>query len=248
MLIRVQDVRKSYPMGDTEVKALRGVSLSVQRGEYVAVMGPSGSGKSTLMHLIGCLDRPSSGHYWLDGTAVEGLDDESLSELRNRKVSFVFQSFNLISQLSVLENVEVPLIYRGTERVEREERAAEVLASVGLGHRRNHRPNELSGGECQRVAIARALVTQPDLILADEPTGNLDTRTGDEVMDILGELNDDGTTVLMVTHDIVKAKYARRLVQMSDGRIERELEGEEKDQMIRQFESVTSARPDLATL
>ena len=167
MLIEVQDVTKTYIMGDSEVHALCGVSLGVEHGEYVAVMGPSGSGKSTLMHLIGCLDRPSTGHYTLDGTPVEDLDDLALSALRNRKISFVFQSFNLISQLSVAENVEVPLIYRGTPREEREQLAAQKLASVGLAHRRNHRPNELSGGECQRVAIARALVSDPDIVLAD---------------------------------------------------------------------------------
>lgn len=240
MLIEVQDVTKTYIMGDSEVHALCGVSLGVEHGEYVAVMGPSGSGKSTLMHLIGCLDRPSTGHYTLDGTPVEDLDDVALSALRNRKISFVFQSFNLISQLSVAENVEVPLIYRGTPREEREQLAAQKLASVGLAHRRNHRPNELSGGECQRVAIARALVSDPDIVLADEPTGNLDTKTGEEVMAILAELNDSGTTIVMVTHDIVKAKHAKRLVQMSDGKIDRQLVGEEKDRIINQFEAMTA--------
>lgn len=241
MLIRLEDMTKTYRMGETEVRALRGVSLSVERGEYAAIMGASGSGKSTLMHLIGCLDRPSTGHYWLDGIPVEELDDEKLSALRNRKISFVFQSFNLISQLSVAENVEVPLIYRGTEKNQRVAMAAQVLASVGLADRRNHRPNELSGGECQRVAIARALVTEPDLILADEPTGNLDTRTGDEVMEILGGLNDSGTTIVMVTHDVIKAKCAKRIIQMSDGRVERELKGEEMLQFIGQFEALAAA-------
>jgi len=228
-------------MGQSEVRALRGVSLSIERGEYVAIMGPSGSGKSTLMHLLGCLDQPSTGNYWLDGTDVKKLDDEKLSALRNRKISFVFQSFNLISQLSVAENVEVPLIYRGVERNQRIQMAARVLASVGLEDRRNHRPNELSGGECQRVAIARALVTEPDLILADEPTGNLDTRTGEEVMSILGALNEAGTTVVMVTHDVLKSKYTKRLIMMSDGVIDHQLEGADKDRYIAQFESMVNS-------
>ena len=241
MLIRVEDITKTYMMGESAVRALRGVSVSIDRGEYVAIMGPSGSGKSTLMHLIGCLDRPSTGNYWLDGTAVRDLDDERLSALRNRKISFVFQSFNLISQLSVAENVEVPLIYRGTEKNQRTEMAARVLGSVGLADRRNHRPNELSGGECQRVAIARALVTEPDLILADEPTGNLDTRTGEEVMNILGSLNEAGTTIVMVTHDVLKAKYTERLIMMSDGKVDRQLVGAEKDHYIEQFEAMVAA-------
>ena len=241
MLIRVEDITKTYRMGESEVRALRGVSVSIDRGEYVAVMGPSGSGKSTLMHLIGCLDRPTTGSYWLDGTPVGDLDDERLSALRNRKISFVFQAFNLISQLSVAENVEVPLIYRGTEKNRRAEMAASVLASVGLADRRNHRPNELSGGECQRVAIARALVTKPDIILADEPTGNLDSRTGEEVMDILGALNDAGTTIVMVTHDVLKAKYTKRLIMMSDGKVDRELVGADKDRYIERFEAMVAA-------
>jgi putative ABC transport system ATP-binding protein len=239
MLIRVEDLTKRYWMGGTEVQALSGVSLTVERGEYLAVMGASGSGKSTLMHLIGCLDRPTTGRYWLDGTPVEGLTDEQLSALRNRKISFVFQSFNLIPQLSVIENVAVPLIYRGIERSEREAMADRVLASVGLAPRRGHRPNELSGGECQRVAIARALVTQPDIILADEPTGNLDSRTGDEVMEILTRLNEEGTTVLMVTHDVFRAQCARRVIQMQDGKITNQLVGAEIGRMLRQFEAVT---------
>jgi len=241
MLIRVEDITKTYKMGESEVRALRGVSISIERGEYLAIMGPSGSGKSTLMHLLGCLDHPSTGHYWLDGTDVRDLDDEKLSALRNQKISFVFQAFNLISQLSVAENVEVPLIYRGIEKNQRIEMAARVLASVGLADRRNHRPNELSGGECQRVAIARALVTEPDLILADEPTGNLDTRTGEEVMNILGVLNDAGTTVVMVTHDALKSKYTKRLVMMSDGKIDHQLVGDEKDRYIAQLEAMVHA-------
>ena len=227
-LILLEDVHRSYPMGHGEVRALRGVSLRVERGEYVALMGPSGSGKSTLLQLIGCLDRPSRGRYRLDGTAVDDLGDEALSRLRNRKIGFVFQAFFLIPQLSVAENVELPLVYQGVERPQREARAAQVLASVGLGERRSHRPRELSGGECQRVAIARALVSSPDLILADEPTGNLDSRTGEEIMDLLGGLNDQGVTVVLVTHDVAKARRARRVILMQDGEISRELVGAER--------------------
>ncbi len=227
MLFEVKDLQRTYKMGDTLVHALRGVSFEVDRGEFVAIMGPSGSGKSTLMHLLGCLDRPSVGSYALDGTLVENLDDVELSRLRNRKVGFVFQAFNLIAQLTVLENIEVPLIYMGIERAERHERSQAVLEAVGLGHRGNHRPNELSGGENQRVAIARALVTKPDVIFADEPTGNLDTKTGREIMQILKDLNERGTTIILVTHELDKAKWARRLIHMQDGKVLRELNGEE---------------------
>jgi putative ABC transport system ATP-binding protein len=239
VLIELDDVHKSYRMGATEVEALAGVTLAIDRGEYVAIMGPSGSGKSTLMQLVGCLDTPTSGHYRLDGTAVDSLDDEELSALRNRKISFVFQAFNLIPQLTVLENVALPLVYRDTPRAEGEELAAKVLASVGLDQRREHRPNELSGGECQRVAIARALITEPEVILADEPTGNLDTRTGEEVMEILAGLHERGTTILMVTHDPSKAKRASRLVQMQDGQVRRQLVGAEKDRVVQQFAAAT---------
>jgi putative ABC transport system ATP-binding protein len=224
-LIRLEDVCRTYAMGGTQLHALRGVSLSIERGDYMAVMGPSGSGKSTLMHIAGCLDRPSSGRCRIDGTWVEELPDEELSRVRNRKMGFVFQSFFLISQLSVQENVEVPLVYAGVDREQRSELARKVLGRVGLGARLGHRPNELSGGECQRVAIARALVTRPDLLLADEPTGNLDRRTGEEITGILEELHADGVTVVVVTHDVTKARRARRVIQMQDGRIQRELRG-----------------------
>jgi putative ABC transport system ATP-binding protein len=237
-LIDVEEVRKAYAMGETRVEALTGVSLRIDRGEYVAIMGPSGSGKSTLLQLLGCLDTPTSGHYRLDGTAVDTLDDDELSALRNRKIAFVFQSFNLIPQLTVLENVALPLFYRDTPRAEAESRAERTLASVGLAQRTRHRPSELSGGECQRVAIARALVTDPEVILADEPTGNLDSRTGQEVMEILGELNRHGTTIVMVTHDPSKAKQAERLIQMRDGRVRRELRGASKDRVVHQFEAI----------
>ena len=241
-LIRLEDVHRSYPMGHGEVRALRGVSLRVERGEYVALMGPSGSGKSTLLQLIGCLDRPSRGRYRLDGTAVDDLGDEALSRLRNRKIGFVFQAFFLIPQLSVAENVELPLVYQGVERPQREARAAQVLASVGLGERRSHRPRELSGGECQRVAIARALVTRPDLLLADEPTGNLDRRTGEEITGILEQLHAEGVTVVVVTHDVTKARRAQRVIQMQDGRIERELRGTELEELVDALEAAAGRR------
>jgi putative ABC transport system ATP-binding protein len=240
-LIELEDVRKSYRMGDTDVDALAGVTLSIDRGEYLAIMGPSGSGKSTLMQLVGCLDTPSAGSYRLDGTSVDRLDDEELSALRNRKIAFVFQAFNLIPTLTVLENVALPLSYRNTPRAEAAQRAAGMLESLGLADRHKHRPNELSGGECQRVAIARALVTEPEVILADEPTGNLDTRTGEEVMEILGGLHDSGTTIVIVTHDPSKARRAQRLVQMQDGRIRRELSGEQMDRVTQPFAAATAA-------
>ncbi len=241
MLVEVKDLARTYVMGDSEVQALRGVSLGVDRGEFVAIMGSSGSGKSTLMHLLGCLDRPTSGTYALDGTPVEKLSDVELSRLRNRKIGFVFQSFNLIPQLSVIENIEVPLIYMEIERARRPELCKEVLDAVGLSHRGDHRPNELSGGENQRVAIARALVTKSEIILADEPTGNLDSKTGAEIMEILQGLNERGTTIILVTHEIEKAKWARRLVQMKDGRILREFTSTEKAQLVDLFQSMPTA-------
>ena len=241
-LIRLEDVYRTYPMGRTTLQALRGVCLSVERGEYLAVIGPSGSGKSTLMHIAGCLDRPSSGRCWIDGTPVEDLPDEALSRLRNRKMGFVFQSFFLIPQLSVQENVEVPLVYAGVGREQRSALAREVLGRVGLAGRLDHRPNELSGGECQRVAIARALVTRPDLLLADEPTGNLDRRTGEEITEILEQLHAEGVTVVVVTHDVSKARRAQRVIQMQDGRIERELRGGELDGLVDVFERAAARR------
>lgn len=241
MLVEIKDLTKTYVLGKTDVRALRGVSLTVERGDYVAIMGPSGSGKSTLMHLLGCLDRPTAGSYALDGTPVENLSDRELSHLRNRKVGFVFQSFNLIHQLTVLENVEVPLIYMGMERLARQSRSKELLEAVGLGHRCAHHPNELSGGENQRVAIARALVTNPDVILADEPTGNLDTKTGHEIMEILQGLNTSGATIVLVTHEMAKAKWARRLIHMQDGQILRELQGQEIMQLSDLFQGMPEA-------
>ena len=219
MLIRAHDLRRTYRLGPTEVHALRGVDLAVAQGEFVAIMGASGSGKSTLLHLLGCLDRPSAGAYRLDGTAVESLSDAELSRLRNQRIGFVFQAFNLILQHNVLENVELPLIYGGIGRTVRHKRSLEILQQVGLGKKIHHRPTELSGGEVQRVAVARALAVEPLLLLADEPTGNLDTQTGEGIMKLFADLNYRGTTILMVTHNRDVAAYADRLIEMRDGRI-----------------------------
>ena len=220
-LIEIRDITKTYRMGgDIEVHALRGVSLQVDEGELLSIMGPSGSGKSTLMNVLGCLDQPTSGEYYLDGVAVKALNDDALAEIRNRKIGFVFQTFNLLSRTTALQNVELPLIYRGASGRERRRRATEALGMVGLGDRIGHRPNELSGGEQQRVAIARALATQPDIILADEPTGNLDSRSGAELVAIFQRLNHEmGITVIFVTHDPDIAAHTRRIVRLLDGRV-----------------------------
>ncbi len=220
-VIQVREITKIYRMGAVEVPALRGVSFDVTRGELIAIMGPSGSGKSTLMNILGCLDRPTAGEYLLDGQLVSQLNDDQLAGIRNRKVGFVFQSFNLLPRMTALANVELPLRYAGMLSGTRE-KAQAALEAVGLGDRLMHKPNELSGGQQQRVAIARALVNNPAIILADEPTGNLDTRSGQEIMGLLVTLNrDQGTTIVLVTHDPEIAAYAERVIHIRDGQIER---------------------------
>src|SRR5438128_1177132 len=218
-LLRLTDVHKTYRTGEMEVPAVRGVSLEIKRGEFVALMGASGSGKSTLMNILGCLDRPTSGHYVLDGADVSGLDRDRLSDIRNRKIGFVFQNFNLLPRTSARENVELPLVYSAQHLTSAQlrEKADRVLASVGLGGREDHHPSQLSGGQQQRVAIARALINDPEVVLADEPTGNLDSRTSVEIMAIFQQLNERGITVIMVTHEQDIAAYARRNVVMRDG-------------------------------
>jgi putative ABC transport system ATP-binding protein len=218
-LIDIRNVTKTYGAGETAVHALRGVSLRVEAGEYVAVMGSSGSGKSTLMNILGCLDVPTRGEYWLDGTNVAGLSEDQQALVRGRKIGFIFQSFNLIPRTSAIANVELPLTYAHLRRSERRQRARRALELVGLSDREDHRPNELSGGQQQRVAIARALATGPRILLADEPTGNLDAHSTDEVLGMFDELNAEGRTVVVITHETEVAHHARRLVQFSDGRI-----------------------------
>jgi putative ABC transport system ATP-binding protein len=218
-LIAIRDVHKVYRIGDQEVRALDGVDLDISRGEYLAIMGASGSGKSTLMNLIGCLDTPTSGHYRLAGTVVEELSDEELAKIRNREIGFVFQTFHLLPRTSALRNVELPLIYARMPRGERHRRAREALEQVGLGNRMEHSPNELSGGQRQRVAIARAVVNGPSILLADEPTGNLDSTTSAEIMDIFDRIHAAGNTVILVTHEEDIAAHAQRVVRMRDGKV-----------------------------
>jgi putative ABC transport system ATP-binding protein len=219
-LIDVRDLSRSYTMGDETVHALRDVTLTIQRNEYVAIMGPSGSGKSTLMNVLGCLDTPSSGEYYLNGINVGEMSDDELAEIRNHEIGFVFQTFNLLPRATALKNVELPLVYSGIPTGERSAQAEKALHRVGLESRMQHRPNELSGGQRQRVAIARALVTNPSIIFADEPTGNLDTKTGQEIMALFAELWKAGNTVILVTHEEDVARHARRIIRMRDGRIE----------------------------
>jgi putative ABC transport system ATP-binding protein len=228
-LIRTENLAKHYRLGDTDVPALRGVSLEIARGAFVAVMGPSGSGKSTFMNLLGCLDLPSDGHYWLDGEEISRLSDDALSALRNRRIGFVFQHFNLLPRTSALDNVALPLLYRGMTATARHAHAAQRLRQVGLGERLDHHPAQLSGGQQQRVAIARALVGDPALVLADEPTGALDSRTGVEIMALLQQLNREGITVLVVTHERDIAAYADRIIHFRDGRVVDDLVNARRD-------------------
>jgi len=222
MTIALANIIKTYQMGDTVVAALAGVSLDIREGEFTAIMGPSGSGKSTLMNILGCLDRPTSGSYLLDGQEVSTLTDDELALTRNKKIGFVFQNFNLLPRISAIENVALPLVYAGIAAKERHERSAAALASVGLEQRMEHLPNELSGGQRQRVAIARALVNEPSIIMADEPTGALDTKSGDEVMDIFKTLNSYGRTIILVTHEPDIAAHAKRVIHVRDGLIVRD--------------------------
>ncbi len=221
-LIETRDLWRSYVMGDEEIHALRGVSIAIERGEYVAIMGPSGSGKSTLMNLIGCLDTPSKGTYLLNGKEVSLMNDNELARIRNEEIGFVFQTFNLLPRASALHNVELPLVYAGISKQERLERARSALDRVELTHRMNHRPNELSGGQRQRVAIARALVNNPSILLADEPTGNLDSKTGVEIMALFARLHAAGNTIIVVTHEADIAAYAHRVVSIRDGQVEKD--------------------------
>ncbi|MDQ2867014.1 MAG: ABC transporter ATP-binding protein [Verrucomicrobiota bacterium] len=220
VVIDIENITKNYVMGEETVHALRGVSLQIRRNEYLAIMGPSGSGKSTLMNMLGCLDTPSSGRYEFNGKNVAEMNDDELAAIRNREIGFVFQTFNLLPRSNSLRNVELPLIYAGLDPETREERAAQALTDVGLGDRLHHKPNELSGGQRQRVAIARALVNRPSIILADEPTGNLDSKTGEEIMALLENLYERGNTIILVTHERDIAEHARRTVHLRDGVIE----------------------------
>ncbi len=227
VLIKLQDIGKRYVIGSEEIFALRGVDLEIYKGEFVALMGPSGSGKSTLMNILGCLDTPTKGSYILNGTDVSNLNDNELAEIRNKEIGFVFQTFNLLPRSSSLENVALPLVYAGIAKEARTTRAIETLESVGLGNRMYHKPNELSGGQRQRVAVARALVNNPAIILADEPTGNLDTKTSIEIMGLIEEIHQKGNTIILVTHEEDIAKHAHRIVRMRDGAIESDVQNKE---------------------
>ena len=243
--VRLDDVRKTYQTGEVEVQAVRGVSIEIGRGEFVALMGSSGSGKSTLMNIIGCLDRPTAGRYFLDGEDVSSLSRDALADVRNRKLGFVFQNFNLLARTSALENVELPLLYSNVAltSVQLREKAEEVLAAVGLEGRGDHTPSQLSGGQQQRVAIARALINDPEVLLADEPTGNLDSRTSVEVMGIFQGLNDKGITIIMVTHEADIASYARRNIVMKDGVVRNDMTVQSRLNAVTELERITAGEP-----
>ena len=219
-MLEIKKITKVYKMGEVLVNALRGISFHIDKGQFVAIMGPSGSGKSTLMHIIGCLDHPSEGSFIMDGEDISKVNDNKLAEIRNKKIGFVFQQFNLLNRVNILNNVEVPLIYAGVNSKKRKNLVKQVLENVGLSNRLKHRPNEISGGEKQRAAIARALVNNPLIILADEPTGNLDTKNGEEIMKIFNKLHQEGHTIIIVTHELEVAKYAQRIIHLRDGVIE----------------------------
>jgi len=244
-VIRIDGVRKTYTMGDNDVHALRGVDLLAERGEMIAIMGASGSGKSTLMNMLGCLDTPTSGSYWLDGTQVDGLSRNELADLRNQKLGFVFQGFNLLGRTSALDNVELPLLYDRTGRWKNTKAVAiEALRRVGLGDRLDHQPSELSGGQQQRVAIARALVTEPTLLLADEPTGNLDSHMTVEIMALFQELNDQGITIVLVTHEPDVAQYCKRIIEVRDGRIRRDHAVEDRHNAAEDLRVLAETEPE----
>ncbi|MBN2484721.1 MAG: ABC transporter ATP-binding protein [Bacteroidales bacterium] len=219
MLIDIKNIEKEYMLGNVNVKALRGIDLEIKENEYLAIMGPSGSGKSTLMNILGCLDTPSSGKYLFDNVDVKSLNDDELSMIRNKKIGFIFQTFNLLPKANAIHNVELPLIYAGIDKHKRKLLAEEALHKVGLENRMHHKPGEMSGGQRQRVAIARALVNKPEIILADEPTGNLDSKTGEEIMEIFSKLNNDGNTVILITHERAIAEHSKRIIQLFDGKI-----------------------------
>jgi len=220
LVIKLRNITRNFPLGNEVVKVLKGIDLDIERGEYVALMGPSGSGKSTLMNLLGCLDTPTSGNYELNGKDVSNMTDDELAEIRNKEIGFVFQTFNLLPRTTALENVALPMIYAGKSKKERTERASEVLTNVGLADRMDHKPNQLSGGQRQRVAVGRALVNNPTIILADEPTGNLDSKTSDEIMNLFNQIHAAGNTVILVTHEEAIAENAHRIIRLRDGKIE----------------------------
>ena len=221
-IIKLEDIKKTYDLGKVKIEVLKGINISILKNEYVAIMGPSGSGKSTLMNLVGCLDKPTSGKYTLNNKLVSTMSENELAEVRNKEIGFVFQTFNLMARLTAVENVALPLIYAAQNKTKRTAKATEVLNAVGLSHRLTHKPNELSGGERQRVAVARALVNNPSIILADEPTGNLDTRTSYEIMELFEEIHKQGNTVIIVTHEEDIARYAHRIIRLRDGMIEKD--------------------------